>query len=54
MKLRFWRKNKWIQTPAQTIVVPAGKYTVYYTVKTDGKGTHTSTTVYPQVTKEEL
>lgn len=54
MKLRFWRKNKWIQTPAQTIVVPAGKYTVSYTVKTDGKDTHTSTTVYPTVNRVEL
>lgn len=54
MKLRFWRKNKWIQTPAQTIIVPAGKYTVSYIVKTDGKNTTTVTTVYPQVTKEKL
>ena len=41
-----------METPAQTLIVPAGKYTVSYTVQTNGKQVNSSTTVYPTVKKE--
>ena len=53
MKFRFWRKPKRVETPKQTIIIPAGKYTVGYKVQINGKQINRSTAVYPTVTKED-